>query len=435
MQRDRSRTPDETTAEEAQAWSTATWPNAPAHLWLHAVELRAIKKGARPEELRAPHVKERLSRWRQAGEPVWMAADGIAFMVTERRRARTRDDTLPPMARVPSHTRSATRRDPPRLRLLPGGAGASAPVETRAELLQRRSREMEEETRRHTGSGWVKGRDVTAIAKLVRQDIADAVRRGALPAAKYAIRTKRYSGGRELRVTISDVRIPGAILLKVYNESRLRREMQGKDGSHDEQGRAVPFYSEPARQLLQRVEDIVEQYNKSATHGQSDYYENEFFGAVEFDHRWTDAIRERQIARLREAISVGRDGPRRATSNRSRTRSSRDPQRVAETILAQLGGRRFLVMTGAKASSDRNTLILKLPRGARNSIKAVVITLEPSDTYSMRFVKQARDGTVTTVRQLDQVYAEDLQRIFTDVTGLETSLGTLGRDRSRRGRS
>ena len=347
------------------------------------------------------------------------------------------------MRRAPGRTSRrappAARRDPPRLRLLPGGAGTPAPVETRAELLQRRGREMEEETKRHTGSAWVKGRDVTAIAKLVRLDIADAVRRGALPAAKYAIRTKRYSGGRELRVTISDVRIPGAILLKVYNESRLRREMQGKDGSHDEQGRAVPFYSEPARQLLQRVEDIVEQYNKSATHGQSDYYENEFFGAVEFDHRWTDAIRERQIARLREA-AAGRDPAYRGTSRRRGTPRSpsarRDPRprtNVAETILAQLGGRRFLVMTGAQASSERNTLILKLPRGMGKGIRAVVITLEPSDTYSMRFVKQARDGTVTTVRQLDQVYAEDLQRIFTDVTGLETSLGTLGRDRGRRG--
>jgi hypothetical protein len=102
---------------------------------------------------------------------------------------------------------------------------------------------------------------------------------------------------------------------------------------------------------------------------------------------------------------------------------------IVNTILSQLGGNRFVVMTGAKnLTSDKNCLIFKLPsRFAKDGINAVRITLDPSDTYTMTFYKQGRAPSfkVTVVAEHSDVYAEDLRRIFTDVTGLETSLGTL----------
>ena len=103
----------------------------------------------------------------------------------------------------------------------------------------------------------------------------------------------------------------------------------------------------------------------------------------------------------------------------------------AEITLHQLGGNRFLVMTGAQASRDGNHLLLKLPIASgswtpknKAKIKAVRITLEASDTYTMIFYHQKGPPTheVTEVARHEMVYAEDLQRLFTETTGLQTHL-------------
>lgn len=100
---------------------------------------------------------------------------------------------------------------------------------------------------------------------------------------------------------------------------------------------------------------------------------------------------------------------------------------VADTILQQLGGNRFRVMTGAKHFlSDGNALVFRLPRGfARDGINAVRITLDPSDTYTVKFFKvgTARSGYKhTTVKETSGIYAEDLQPLFKTTTGLDTHL-------------
>jgi hypothetical protein len=101
---------------------------------------------------------------------------------------------------------------------------------------------------------------------------------------------------------------------------------------------------------------------------------------------------------------------------------------VANTILAQLGGRRFLVMTGASnLMGDAASLTFRLPRRAAADcgINHIKITLEPNDTYTFVGLKVGR-AKLSTVYEASGIYAEDLQRIFTSVTGLETSLGTMG---------
>ena len=116
---------------------------------------------------------------------------------------------------------------------------------------------------------------------------------------------------------------------------------------------------------------------------------------------------------------------------------------IADTILEQLGGRRFIVMTGAKnIMSDGPALVFQLPRRtAKDGINVVKIAHDPSDTYTMTFSKQsdARGGyRMTTVREIGGVYAGQLREIFESTTGLATSLGTMGRrsgDRRRSSRS
>jgi hypothetical protein len=98
---------------------------------------------------------------------------------------------------------------------------------------------------------------------------------------------------------------------------------------------------------------------------------------------------------------------------------------VARTILEQLGGKRFIVMTGAKNfSGDHNSLTFRFPtsedRESRR-VNAMRITLEASDTYTVKTF-YVYGGRLTDVNSNGDIYCEDLQETFTDMTGLFTHL-------------
>lgn len=92
---------------------------------------------------------------------------------------------------------------------------------------------------------------------------------------------------------------------------------------------------------------------------------------------------------------------------------------IAETILDQLGGNRFIVMTGASQfSQDRNSLRFSLPsRAAKNRIRHCVITLTPEDTYNMEF-GTAMGLKYRLIAEHQGVYCGQLQEVFTAETGL-----------------
>tara|TARA_B100001105_G_scaffold255467_1_gene255130 strand:+ start:1643 stop:2035 length:393 start_codon:yes stop_codon:yes gene_type:complete len=111
---------------------------------------------------------------------------------------------------------------------------------------------------------------------------------------------------------------------------------------------------------------------------------------------------------------------------------------IAQTILDQLGGSKFTAMTGAKNFlTIANGLQFKLPQNfAKNNISVVRITLLPSDTYSMEFGKILKQkdpqyGVKMPVYKKisvhEQVYADQLRSLFKDETGLDVSLGTMGK--------
>lgn len=95
---------------------------------------------------------------------------------------------------------------------------------------------------------------------------------------------------------------------------------------------------------------------------------------------------------------------------------------VAETILAQLGGGMFRMMTGARNFIGReHELQFQIPRTRK--INRVRIELLPSDTYKVEFFHVYAPGLqVRTVASFEDVYAGDLRRIFEQTTGLDTSL-------------
>lgn len=101
---------------------------------------------------------------------------------------------------------------------------------------------------------------------------------------------------------------------------------------------------------------------------------------------------------------------------------------VYKEILNQLGGNRFLAMTGSKnlvySSENPNWLSMRL---TRNKIGAQFLKIELTvmDTYTMTFSKNVKVGYSETLKVLkvyENVYNEDLQEIFTSVTGLNTHL-------------
>ena len=105
-----------------------------------------------------------------------------------------------------------------------------------------------------------------------------------------------------------------------------------------------------------------------------------------------------------------------------RTREER--MEIAQTIIDQLGGRKFMAMTGAKQTlALESGLRFQLPGGnfARNGINRVNIVLEPTDTYTVTF-SRIRGMTVKEISNHSYIYAEGLQNLFTDETGLETHL-------------
>ena len=102
-------------------------------------------------------------------------------------------------------------------------------------------------------------------------------------------------------------------------------------------------------------------------------------------------------------------------------------QEIATTILNQLGGRRFVMMTGAKDFIiTKNELSFKIGRNC-NSINRVLIALDPSDTYTIKFCrdrlsKKTWEFSRKVVNEISDVYCDMLQPVFTQYTGLDTRM-------------
>lgn len=95
---------------------------------------------------------------------------------------------------------------------------------------------------------------------------------------------------------------------------------------------------------------------------------------------------------------------------------------IAQTIMNQLGGNKFVMMTGANTFVDRGDgLVFKVGGGAKKRINRVAVTLNGSDLYDVVFYK----GGVLNVKKVAEysdIYADQLTDIFTKETGLYTSL-------------
>ena len=97
----------------------------------------------------------------------------------------------------------------------------------------------------------------------------------------------------------------------------------------------------------------------------------------------------------------------------------------AQILLAQLGGNKFVVMTGAKDFTVSDTgLSFKIGRNAKG-VYGVKINLNWKDLYDMEFITFRRKGGVPQITRLataNDIYCDMLQDVFTENTGLYTHL-------------
>ncbi len=99
---------------------------------------------------------------------------------------------------------------------------------------------------------------------------------------------------------------------------------------------------------------------------------------------------------------------------------------IAQTSYTQLGGSKFTTMTGAKLSysinsKDQPVLHCKLPADIKikNNINLVLITYNIGlDLYEYTFMNTRKATEKQIIKQINDVYAEDLIPLFEQETGL-----------------
>lgn len=94
---------------------------------------------------------------------------------------------------------------------------------------------------------------------------------------------------------------------------------------------------------------------------------------------------------------------------------------IGKIILEQLGGNKFIAMTGAK-NLVAGGAYLSFHIG-RNSagINGVRIELTYQDLYKVEFLRLSKKEC-KVVEKYEGVYSDDLQNLFTRVTGMATRL-------------
>lgn len=95
-----------------------------------------------------------------------------------------------------------------------------------------------------------------------------------------------------------------------------------------------------------------------------------------------------------------------------------------DIILQQLGGNKFISMTGAKQFTKKESpkeFRFRIGGGAKKGINMIKIILTGKDLYDIEFLKAGKSDFKIIQKELD-VQAEDLQDVFMGVTGFDTRL-------------
>jgi len=133
-----------------------------------------------------------------------------------------------------------------------------------------------------TGTKYQRDLDVKEIAKLVRADIKEAIRKKRLPkGTKVSVRISRYSGGRSVDAYIKH--LGGE---RVINPAWVKWHDENPNGYF---GDAPPRYTATATHALKTVAALIAAYNFDDSDHQTDYFCVNFHSNTEFDYDFRQA--------------------------------------------------------------------------------------------------------------------------------------------------
>ena len=93
---------------------------------------------------------------------------------------------------------------------------------------------------------------------------------------------------------------------------------------------------------------------------------------------------------------------------------------TAKTILQQLGGNQFIMMTGAKHfATNGNNLSMKIARNRAGNY--FIVTLNGMDLYDLEFIL-VHGAKRTVKKEFKNVYFDELKDRFEEATGLYVTL-------------
>ena len=135
-----------------------------------------------------------------------------------------------------------------------------------------------------------------AIAKLVRTEIAAAIKSGDLPKIKTSVRSESFAGGSAIRIAVKEV--PAGFVM--YNPEWLAREIANPHGLN------TPAYGEskysPAYdKMMATLKSMLDAYNFDGSDTQTDYFHVNFYGSVDFDWKLGNALRAAEVEALKAA--------------------------------------------------------------------------------------------------------------------------------------
>lgn len=144
-----------------------------------------------------------------------------------------------------------------------------------------------------TGSKYNRDLDITEIAKLIRKDIAQAIKDGLLPEIKTSVRIERFSMGQAIRLSVKSV----PAWFRIWTREFVAFEVATDGRRCYDHERFTPA----ARACLRRLSSIMAAYNYDDSDSTTDHFDVNFYGSPEFDYRLTRTDREAIEAEVRSA--------------------------------------------------------------------------------------------------------------------------------------
>jgi len=112
-------------------------------------------------------------------------------------------------------------------------------------------------------------RDTAQIAKLIREDVKAAVKKGELPKAAYSVRTDKYSMGSSIDVVVSKLPFP------VINADAYRVDRGATYATFDS-SRFRSRFTPRAQEVERKLEAIVDAYHWDRSDSMTDYHNERF---------------------------------------------------------------------------------------------------------------------------------------------------------------